>query len=126
MALLSAISYQRTRARDDPYVRDTVFERIVKVCLRDRFLNSMEQDELATRVLLAETTDFATKLHSFFNSELKERNYQLAHRILYERTIGRAVQMQCVEYSKGNGAKDYTIDINKLEPFLEKIGVRKS
>ena len=105
------------------YIKDTIFERIVKVCLKEPFINSNEQDDLATRVLLAASTNAKTRFVSWFDSEIRERNYKLAHRIIYEQNIENALHVYNAEAERG---KENLIDCQKLADFLNAPGRRFS
>jgi hypothetical protein len=103
------------------HVRDTIYGRIVEVRLKQKFVNNRKQDDLATKVLVSATTDAKTVLASIVCSDVRQRNYRLAHRILYERDMANALEIHRVEAEKDSR---YLLQKEKLVPFLESVGVK--
>ncbi|MBW3011939.1 hypothetical protein KY311_02040 [Candidatus Woesearchaeota archaeon] len=108
----------------------TIFERIVKVCMRERFLNSPQQEEAAAKILVSESTGIATKLVSPFWPEVRLRNYQVCTEILKKDSIDDAKDIVNDEYfylgmrPKDYGRRYFRLYLRRMTPFLDSIGVR--
>jgi hypothetical protein len=120
---------------------ETIFERIVKARLKEKFANSEDQHERAAKDLVANTVNLATLVVSPFWKEVKKRNNSLALMILKAKSIQEAVEIHKDEFHYVNGGGRmadirvaYTprrIDFGrtyfrvyrrKLIPYLQSIG----
>jgi len=120
---------------------ETIFERIVKVRLKEMFANSEDQQKRAVKDLIDSTVNLATFVVSPFCKEIQKRNSSLALMILKAKSLKEAVEMHKDEYTYVNGG-GRMVDIRvayvprrielgrtyfrvyrrKLIPYLQSIG----